>query len=170
MEINSDTKIFDLLENYPEMEDYLIELAPPFKNLKNPVLRKTIGKMATLKQAADIAGIGVMHLVNTIRSKVNQTTYDPDKFSEGVPPAEIGDWTSTEAKLVLNGNQLLADGINPLAEMMKQSTTLNSGEFILFITDFKPIPLIEKFEAMGFQVVSADDSQKQIFKTYFKKL
>ena len=35
------TKIFDLLEAYPELEDLLISMAPEFVKLKNPLLRKT---------------------------------------------------------------------------------------------------------------------------------
>ena len=31
------TKVYELLQAYPELEDLLIELAPVFKKLKNPV-------------------------------------------------------------------------------------------------------------------------------------
>ncbi|WP_297095775.1 DUF1858 domain-containing protein [uncultured Draconibacterium sp.] len=54
--ITPKTKIFDLLEAYPQLEDVLIRAAPPFKKLRNPVLRKTITKITTLSQAATIGG------------------------------------------------------------------------------------------------------------------
>ena len=34
---------------YPELEEVLIGLAPPFKKLKNPLLRKSVAKIATIK-------------------------------------------------------------------------------------------------------------------------
>ena len=41
--------VHELLEAYPELEDVLIGIAPPFKKLKNPILRKTVAKVATIK-------------------------------------------------------------------------------------------------------------------------
>jgi hypothetical protein len=38
--------------------DFLITFSPHFENLKNPLIRKTMGKVATLKQAANIGGLG----------------------------------------------------------------------------------------------------------------
>ena len=46
--ITPKTKVLELIETYPELEDVLIEYAPAFKNLKNPVLRRTVAKIATL--------------------------------------------------------------------------------------------------------------------------
>lgn len=48
--ITPKTKVLELIETYPELEDILIEYAPAFKKLKNPLLRKTVAKIATLQQ------------------------------------------------------------------------------------------------------------------------
>ncbi len=48
--ITPKTKIYDLLEAYPELEDLLISMAPEFVKLKNPLLRKTIAKVANISQ------------------------------------------------------------------------------------------------------------------------
>ena len=53
MEITRHSKLFDVLEAYPFLEAQIVNIAPPFQNLKNPVLRRTVGKIATLGQAAD---------------------------------------------------------------------------------------------------------------------
>ncbi len=50
MELTANTKIDDLLKQYPFLLDFLITLSPIFKNLKNPIMRKTIGKVATLRK------------------------------------------------------------------------------------------------------------------------
>ena len=50
MGINAKTKIDDLLKQYPFLLDFLISLSPKFKNLKHPVLYKTVGKVASVRQ------------------------------------------------------------------------------------------------------------------------
>ena len=52
LEITPSTRVAEMLDNYPELEDTLIGIAPPFKKLKNPVLRKTIAKMSSKGVAA----------------------------------------------------------------------------------------------------------------------
>jgi len=47
--ITPDVKVAELLREYPQLEDKLIEIAPVFVKLKNPILRKTISKVTTLK-------------------------------------------------------------------------------------------------------------------------
>ena len=49
MQTSVKIKIDDLLKQYP----FLITLSPKFKNPTHPVSRKTIGKLATLEEAAD---------------------------------------------------------------------------------------------------------------------
>ena len=48
--ITSSTKVAALLEEYPELEDVLMAMAPPFKKLRNPFLRKSVAKVASLGQ------------------------------------------------------------------------------------------------------------------------
>jgi hypothetical protein len=57
MDIGANTKIDSLLKEYPFLEDFLIRLSPKFKGLKNPIMRKTLGKVATLSKIADIGGL-----------------------------------------------------------------------------------------------------------------
>ena len=70
--ITPKTKIYDLLEAYPELEDILISSAPEFKKLKNPILRKTIARITNISQAATIGGLNVEELVNRLREKAGQ--------------------------------------------------------------------------------------------------
>ena len=48
VEITSQTKVAELLEHFPELEETLIAMAPPFKKLRNPVLRRSVAKVASL--------------------------------------------------------------------------------------------------------------------------
>jgi len=66
-DINLQTKVANLLESYPELEDILMELSPVFSKLKNPVLRRTIAKVTSLQQAAGVAGISPPLLIQKLR-------------------------------------------------------------------------------------------------------
>ncbi len=70
MEIGEKTKIDDLLNTYPFLVDILVEKSAKFKNLKNPIMRKTIGKVATLKQVAGVGGIPLEELIAFIKGAV----------------------------------------------------------------------------------------------------
>lgn len=71
--ITPKTKISDLLDAYPQLEDVLISLAPPFTKLRNPLLRKTIGRVTSLSQAAAVGGLKVEELVNVLRKETGQS-------------------------------------------------------------------------------------------------
>jgi len=57
LKIEKNTKILKLIEEYPHLMDMLVNLHPEFKKLKNPVLRRTIGKFATVDHASEMSGI-----------------------------------------------------------------------------------------------------------------
>ena len=67
--ITPETKVAKLLEAYPDLEEVLIGLAPAFGKLRNPVLRKSVAKVATLRQAAKVGGISLAEMINALREK-----------------------------------------------------------------------------------------------------
>ena len=76
--ITPHTTVGDLLAAYPELEAVLIARSPAFARLKNPVLRRTIAKVATLAQAANIAVMPPVDLVNELRRAVGRRRYIRD--------------------------------------------------------------------------------------------
>lgn len=48
IDITPSVTVHTLLLEYPELEDVLIGIASPFKKLKNPILRKSVAKIATI--------------------------------------------------------------------------------------------------------------------------
>jgi hypothetical protein len=45
-----------LLEAYPELESVLVEMAPAFAKLRNPVVRRTVAKVAGVADPTAVAG------------------------------------------------------------------------------------------------------------------
>jgi DUF438 domain-containing protein len=72
MELNAKTKIDHLLQRHPFLLEYLTTLSPRFENLKNPIMRKTIGKVATLEKAAAIGGLDVEKLVSALKAEIEK--------------------------------------------------------------------------------------------------
>ena len=72
MGINANTKINDLLKQYPFLEDFLVTLSPKFKGLKNPIMRKTIGKVATLGKVAGVGGLDPDEFLAALRKEIDR--------------------------------------------------------------------------------------------------
>ncbi|NPA82750.1 MAG: DUF1858 domain-containing protein [Epsilonproteobacteria bacterium] len=169
MEITLDTKIYDLLKEYPFLEDKLIEINPKFKKLKNPILRRTVAKIAGIKQAAIVGGMEPLDLLNKIREAVGQEKLDVEDVKvEEESLQEIPKWVTNEPKEIFDAKELLDSGKNPLAEINKSLKNMNEGEVVLLKSDFKPEPLIEEFRKKGYEVYSDKESEKS-FLTYIKK-
>ena len=84
--ITPKTRVGELLDTYPELEPVLMELSPAFKKLQNPVLRKTVAKVATLQQAASLGNIPVTEVINTLRTLLTTNIHVVDDVF--LPPAE----------------------------------------------------------------------------------
>jgi len=71
MKLNSKTKIGEVLEKYPYLVDFLPSLSPVYSKLKNPILRKTLVKTATLEMVAEMGDIKVNSLIYKLDSEIH---------------------------------------------------------------------------------------------------
>ena len=71
-EITPSVSVHALLEAYPELEEVLIGIAPLFKKLRNPLLRKSVAKVATLERASVISGVPLNELIGKLKEAVEQ--------------------------------------------------------------------------------------------------
>ena len=51
-------------------------MPPPFKKLRNPILRKSVAKVATLKQAAIAGRLELPVMINQLREAIGQAPLD----------------------------------------------------------------------------------------------
>jgi hypothetical protein len=159
MIINENTKLLDILNEHPELEEYIISLAPPFRNLKNPILRKTIGRLATLEKAAIMGGLKVNDFMNSIREKLGmEMVIDLNSDNSAASNSEP-EWIKQAAAHTVNGIEMLGQGIHPLNEVFRLMGEINHGEHVLLITNFTPVPLIDAMQAKGFNVFTQADKQ-----------
>jgi len=156
MDITSQTKLFDLLEAYPQLESQIMNIAPPFQNLKNPVLRRTVGKLATLEKVAQVGGMEASNLVNTLRRVVGQQELGVEPASN--PKVEIPraaddpDWLAGEAQFTIDGTELLRRGEVPLGRVNELLGKLEPGRFLLLLTNFEPSPILDAMQKQNRRV------------------
>ena len=165
MEITLDTKIHDLLKAYPFLEDELIKINPKFKKLKNPILRRTVARVAAVKQAAIVGGMDPVVLLNRIREAVGQEPLDIKV--EEAQIEKVPQWITKEADEVIDVASLLDSGKNPLAETMKSLQSLPSGAVVVLKSDFKPEPLIDQMRKNGYEVFCQEAGEEYL--TFIKK-
>ena len=167
-EITLDTKIADLLNDYEGMKEILIDINPKFEKLNNPVLRRTLARVASLKQAAVVGGMPPQELLNKLREAVGQETI---KEEESVQKREVENTPlciDGKVKFKIDANALLDADENPLVHANKSAKSLAAGEVLLILSDFQPEPLIEEFEKKGYAVYCHKENEDR-FLTYIRK-
>lgn len=156
MEITSQSKLFDVLEAYPFLEMQIINIAPPFQNLKNPVLRRTVGKIATLEKVAQVGGMDVSKLVNTLRRAVGQEELRAESASSlavAIPRLEDDpEWITGEPQFTVNGTEMLQRGEVPVGKVNELLGQLGAEAYILLVTNFEPLPILEAMQKQGRKV------------------
>jgi DUF438 domain-containing protein len=98
MEISANTKIDGLLKEYPFLEEFLVKLSPKFKGLKNPIMRKTIGKVATLSKVAGIGGLDLDDFLTALTNEINRQTGKAATPGESTPNGAGGVLRDPEEK------------------------------------------------------------------------
>lgn len=143
--ITPKTKIFKLLETYPELEDTLLEVAPAFVKLRNPMLRNTIAKIATIQQAAGIGNINISELVNSLRKKVGQDLYlEQDKPNVQMNFDRPIWFDESLVILEFDVRTFLDEGEHPVNHVLSELKQLPDNKIFKLISPFLTVPLIEK--------------------------
>ena len=167
-EITLDTKIADLLNNYEGMKEILIDINPKFEKLNNPVLRRTLAKIAGVRQAAIVGGMEPQQLLNRLRAAVGQQRIEQVSPLKTEQAEAAPAWIEREPKVTIDANALLDADENPLVHANKSAKSLREGEILLILSDFQPEPLIEEFEKKGYGVYCREKNEDQ-FLTYIRK-
>jgi TusA-related sulfurtransferase len=168
IEIKPSTKVYDLLNAYPELEETLIGIAPPFKKLRNPVLRKSIGKIATLKNVSSVGNIPLSELINKIQKAVGQAVTD-DHYEDEEYFKDKPDWFSTD-RITVSINEEKSKNKNQMTivAILKEVKNLKEGEIIELITTFLPAPGIDTMKSKNYSVWTVKEKDNLI-KSYFLK-
>jgi hypothetical protein len=138
--------------------------------LKNPVLRRTVARVATLEQAAGVGGVAVRDLVATLRRAAglgDASPGDPGSVEAGasVPPDWVG---SDRVVATLDAEALLDAGEVPLTLVNERARGLGPGELLRIDSGFRPAPLVEALAKQGFRTFVREASPGR-FETFVSR-
>ncbi len=162
LNITPDTKVGALLKAYPELEEVLLAYAPAFRKLTNPILRRTVARVATLRRAAGVAGKPVRDLVLTLRRAVGQAVDDVGEVGgdeDWAPPEQAPAWvTGAEVVEIFDADLLLEAGQSPMGPVLKRARGLAPGQVVRVDASFRPAPLLDKAREVGCSVFAQASS------------
>ena len=168
IDINPSTKVNDLLNAYPELEETLIGIAPPFKKLKNPMLRKSVAKVATLKHISAVGGIPLTELIEKLQIATGQSVTGRS-FEDEEYYSEKPDWFLAERITVsINEEHLEDQDKMTLVAILEKAKDVKKGEIIELVTGFLPAPGIDTMRAKGYSVFT-EKGDDGLTRSYFLK-
>jgi len=184
LSITPSTKVAAVLDNYPELEEVLIGIAPPFKKLKNPMLRRGVAikklknpmlrrgvaKVASLRQVAAVGRVPVDELVNQLRAAVGQEETAVDaaggtaSYFTGQP-----DWFD-RTKVVASIDERAASDPDRMGitRVLPAANRLQQTEILELITTFLPAPGIDVMKGKGFLAWSVQE-EPELIRSYFTR-
>jgi hypothetical protein len=166
--ITPESKIGDLLQRWPELEDVLVELSPHFRALRNPVLRRTVAKIATLRQVSAVSGVSLGVLVSTLRAGAGLA---PAAVAEdgAAAAAERPAWANErDVARTHDARAAIEAGAHPMPQVMADLAALADGEVYALVTPFVPAPLVDLAGGKGFLGYSVTESEGLV-RTYFRR-
>ena len=169
LQIHPSTKVAQLLDAYPELEEILIRMAPPFKKLKNPILRKSVARVATLKQAAIAGRLDLSSMINQLREAVGQAPLAatetiseeeylgtaPGWFNRSCVASSIDDRAGDSDEMAIN-------------RVLKELTHLGERQVVELTTTFLPAPGIDAARKKRL-LTWAVREEEELYKTYFAR-
>ncbi|MHA2362941.1 MAG: DUF438 domain-containing protein [Candidatus Hodarchaeales archaeon] len=163
--LKASTKILELVKKYPFLFDDLVLLSPKLKKLNNPILRRTVGKRATLNDVSKIANIPINQLFDTLSTSISQNAkenveIDKEDFAKGEWQEELENRQSEMKNLVLSLHQENGENIDELQTKFKEIVKDVSASEIAEMEQ----SLITSGELTTEQVTAMCDLHVQIFK------
>lgn len=155
--IGPESRLGPLLDDHPELEETLIALSPEFKRLRNPVLRRTVARVATVAQAARIGGLPVARVVAALREALGQPP-DPHQAGAGdlAAFASAPAWTAVAPEQSLDAEAILAGGGSPVGDLLKALAACRPGGVVAVRAPFFPAPLVDVARRNGHEVHGTD--------------
>ncbi|MBQ9002481.1 MAG: DUF1858 domain-containing protein [Eggerthellaceae bacterium] len=160
MEINGQTKLADILAEYPFMKMGMAEINGKFRMLQTP-MGKVMVRKATVADMSERSGMPVDELAAAIAAKVGAAQGSPDGSDPAANPAAHGEpgagspdgdtpawWGKAEGFPVVDVRG--AKG-NFFPGLKARAEAVPVGEGLTVVQSFEPVPLYDVMEGLGFE-------------------
>jgi hypothetical protein len=150
--ISPKTKVGELLDAFPGLEPVLMAMSPAFEKLRNPILRKTVAKVATLQQVSVVGGVSINEMIRILRKAAGQDETVPSEGESVSQTAEIPEWfDDSKIKDRFDASEVINSGESPMKEILHRSSLLQPGEIFELRTPFTPAPIIDMLRTKNFK-------------------
>jgi len=166
--ITPDSRVGELLERWPQLEAVLIDLSPRYRALKNPVLRRTVAKVATLRQVSAVGGVPLATLIERLRAAAGLAPLavsEADPGAAGERPAWAAERSVTRRH---DARAAIEAGEHPMPKVMADLAALGGEDVYELVTPFVPAPLVELAREKGFASFSVSEGDALV-RTYFRR-
>lgn len=158
--ISPKTRVGELLEAYPELEPVLISMSPAFEKLRNPILRKTVARVATIQQISVVGGISVDSIIKRLRQETGESIPDIETTHSNISPANVEkpSWID-EKKIALryDATPVINSGESPMNEILNLAKKLETVQILELKTPFIPEPILDILRKKNYAVHSLQD-------------
>ena len=153
MLINEKTKIAALLKHHPDALEAIVSIAPDFKKLRNPILRKLMAGRTSISMASKVGGCSpedFFRVLAPLGFEVDSSAVLVEDKVDNTPLPEY--LTSLDKSQIkeFDVRQILASGQDPLRAIQEKVKDLKNIEVLVIINNFEPVPLIKLLEKQGF--------------------
>jgi hypothetical protein len=157
--ISPKTKVGELLDAYPELENVLMAMSPAFEKLKNPVLRKTVAKVATLQQVSVVGGVNIDEMIRILRKNAGQNEMESLIEDQVIKVSELPEWfDKAKIKEKFDATSIINAGESPMKEILQRVSLLKPGDIFELTSPFTPAPIIDMLHAKKYKTCTIVDN------------
>lgn len=155
--ITKDMKISKLLTKFPQTLEVLVNFSTHFKKLNNKILRNTLASRVNVEQAAGIAGVNLVLLLNELNKSINADnaeTINEKSTEEKMTQIEKPEFLKNKSPdkiQKMDVRSIIDSGKDPFLEIMAKVKSLKDEEVFHLINSFEPLPLYSVMQGKGFE-------------------
>lgn len=148
--VTAETTVARALSADPSLLDRLVAFHPRFAKLRNPILRRTMAKLATFADAARVTGVPLPALLDVANGA--PAAAPADCVPAGEPAKARPEWAASldRAAANLDVRPILAAGEDPFTRIMGIVAKLAPGTPLVLDAPFDPAPLRRVLAQKGF--------------------
>jgi uncharacterized protein (DUF2249 family) len=161
--IVADTNLGRLLDEHPELVEFLASYHDHFGRLRNRLLRRVMAPRVTVAQAAAVAGVPAPELVRALRRAVGEPDTAPGGAAATPAAAPVARPAALDTLRAVDVDVRddVASGREPFARIMAAAKALGAGEALALRVPFEPVPLYDVLGRRGLahfaERLAADD-------------
>jgi len=149
--IRATDRVRDVLARDPALLDVLIAQSPRFAMLRKPAIRRTAAALATVEQAATVAGIPAAALVSALNDAIGAPQVAIPTSPAPVQSAASRASRPLDRRIVeVDVRDELRAKREPFAKIMAAVRTLDDDTMLRVRAIFEPAPLVSVLGARGF--------------------